>query len=227
MQKMTDKKIPSNNFDNMIGNELDKKLEEELQQLDKEIAMLQIEAPEELHKKLTRKTGLKLYPHKSYAARYKIAITAFIFVVITSTVIITNPKGVTAVRNLIRELTVNKTDNSLDFSLADTSFFTNLPANFKLKDTSEDELFLRKTYENEANNYIEISLYTDSYTLALDNEKYDDYCEMNVNGWKGKKITKNGVTTMIFYIHERIVMIESDLPDTEITQILQNTKKEE
>lgn len=84
--------------------------------------------------------------------------------------------------------------------------------------------FIRKKYENESGHDIEISLYAEAYKLSLDNEKYEHYEDITINDFQGKKISKDNTTMVIVFVHDRIVSVNSNLPENNLDDILKSIR---
>lgn len=208
---MKNKNIPSKEIDKLFGEEYNKILDLELRQIDKEIDLFHIEAPPNLTKSISHKTGLKLYTPKDMWNSYKIATAILAMVILSATFIIANPRGGIAFKNMFRSLIFDNTNVSFEFNSAETKFFPELPNDFELLQTIENMNFIRKKYGNESGHYIEISLYAAAYKLSLDNEKYEHYEDITINDFQGKKISKDNTTTVIVFVHDRIVSVKSIL----------------
>lgn len=222
---MDKKELKSYDLYKYFSKEYDKKLQKELEQLDKEINILQIDAPKELHEKLSHKSGLKLKPYSNFMKGYKIASIVLIIVIISATFIITNPKAVTAVKNVIRIMNFDETGISLEIGTFEEGYLPDIPNNFELKNTIENRNYIRKIYNDNSKHYIEISLYEESYKLSLDNEKYSSYEEVSINNYDGKKLIKNDIITIVLYVNNKIIELESNLPENDMDKIIKTIGK--
>lgn len=221
---MTNKNIPSKELDKLFGEEYNKILDLELRQIDKEIDLFHIEVPKTLTRSISQKTGLKLHTPKDMWNSYKIATAILAMVIISATFIIANPRGVTAFKNIIRSFNFDNTNNSIEFNTAEVDYFPDMPNDFTLLNTTENRNFIRKKYENESGCYIEMTLYEESYKLSLDNEKYESYEDITINGLQGKKVYGDNTTMVILFVHDRIVSVKSNLPEDNLEDILKSIK---
>lgn len=128
---MSNKNIPSKEIDKLFGEEYNQILDLELRQIDKEIDLFHIEAPRNLTKSISHKTGLKLYTPKDMWNSYKIANAILAMVILSATFIIANPKGVTAFKNMFRSLIFDNTNVSFEFNSAETKFYPEILNDFE------------------------------------------------------------------------------------------------
>lgn len=206
--------------------EYDKILDEEIKELDRDISALNIEFPENLRKKLSKSCGLNLRRGKvKFNFAKKVASVLFITIITTgimSYIVVTQPKAVIAVKNVFRLFSIQPADNdAINISLKEADNFSiGLPHGFSETIKVENKSFIRYKYEN-AGNYIEITIYSTSYNLYLDDEN-DIYEEDEINGNNCYIFSKNTVTTIVYKYNDNFIEIESNLPETDIKQVAES-----
>lgn len=205
----------------LIGAEGAEDIASKITDLDSRISAMQTELPDSMRKKL-KSIGLKFHTKGYFVDYQRTAVFILLLVIALSTVCIVKPEIVTAFRNIIYEMFSYETGESLDLSLEESvwdKYTPEIPQGFQLTNNLNLQNVKRHTYTNEADDYIKISIYKESVTLSLDNEKYEQYEDVEVNQSLGKKITKNSISTIVFQSNQYIIVVESNLPDLDVLNI--------
>ena len=166
--------------------------------------------------KLRKRIKTKLKAIRRRMAHSRAAI--FIIIVFVSVLTIMNvfPAQSMAVAKKV-SLLFGWGDKSIEIGLK--SCWPEISEDFVLTDTKENKNLSRRRYENTEGNYIEVSVYPDTYKITADNEDLDESRELTINGSRAVILSKNNITTIYIYLSGNIMKVESDLSSNETEQI--------
>lgn len=221
-KKHTDKDIL------VASSEYDALVENELNEIDKQIELLNIEVPDSLTSKLEKDTELSLRGKKIKNHRASRIASIVILFFILGITLLNTPKIVTAFRNIIRSLIFEETKESVEISLSQLPkdpYGIAIPENFEFVEMTKNMNLTRLTYQNDSE-YIEITLYTNDYKVVFDNEEYELFDDIVINGYAGKIHEINSNTTVILDFDGNLIEIESNLSKDVLVDMLNNIKNE-
>lgn len=199
----------------------------EIEQIDKKISLFNIETPVSLNKKIN---SLGLYPKilkrkQQFYGKVSIIILAlFLF-----GSILLKPKVALAIKQIIFQVVSYQTKESLDINLyrednAVNNLVVYLPSEFELSTQIDNFNTQRFVYKNKKDEFIIINAYPENFILAIDNENYEEYEEIEINNYIGKLIVKNGITSIIFVDEGILYVLESNLPKYDFLAFAENIK---
>lgn len=215
-----------------IGKKEEESYLKETKRIQKKIVLNDIKPPKSLDKKIYQMIADNSKKQKSISL--KIAIFLLVFIIGCQTVYITNPKVAMAVRYTISRLFSFQSEKSIDFQIQDSENFLqrykfDIPEQFGLLPLDVSAVFHmeRQAYENENGQYIQFSVYPDNFLLSLDIENCEKLENININGYSSKIITKNGITTILLFIDDKLLEVESNLSIDEIKEIVESIYTDE
>ncbi len=215
--------MPENKLDDKLmhqaAEEYSQILKDTTEELYQEASALEIEIPDRLTGRLSRKYGLKLSKSERHERRAQYIALVFVAIFFTA---IWFPQTVTAVVNVFRELVFVDNGRSMDVhspTRADSSFSIEVPENFLSDGTFLIGNNAVRTRYQSPEEYIEITEYSIGYKLSYDNEELDSKKEVTVNAYSGMIFRKNGVTTLVLDYSGVILEMESSLPEETLIEI--------
>lgn len=213
----------------IIGKKEEESYLKESERIQKKITLNHIKPPKSLDKKIQKMIADENKKQKQKAISLKIAIFLLVFIIGCQTVYIVNPKIAMAVRYTISRLFFFQSEKSIDFQIQDSEKFLQLykfdiPDQFELVPPDASAVFdiERQAYENESGQYIQFSVYPDNFLLSLDIENCEKLENININGYSSKIITKNGITTILIFIDDKLLEVESNLSLDETKEIVES-----
>ena len=180
--------------------EYSKLLEAATHEMDREAEAFEVEIPDRLTGRLSRKYGLKLSKSERHERRAQYIALVFVAIFFTA---IWFPQTVTAVVNVFRELVFVDNGRSMDVhsrTRADSSFSIEVPENFLSDGTFLIGNNAVRTRYQSPEEYIEITEYSEGYKLSYDNEKLDSIKDVTVNAYSGKIFRKNGILSKKYHL---------------------------
>lgn len=222
---MEDKVIETLLFE-FASKEYDNILDNEIADLDKDILALNFDVPFSFTQKLSKKCGLNLKSRYKHNTLSKRLVTAAVIAILTTGIsisfIVTQPKAVIAIKNFFGIYTVQNSDDAIGFEIRDFNGYSiDLPEGFGQTEAITNSSFIRYRYENANDDYVEISIYSASYNLYLDNE-YEKYEDIEINGESGELYKNNSLITLVYRYGNNIIEVESNLPETGILQVAES-----
>lgn len=215
-----------------IGKKEESNYLKETKRIQKKIVLNDIKPPKSLDKKIYQMIADNSKKQKSI--NLKIAIFLLVFIIGCQTVYIMNPKVAMAVRYTISRLFSFQSEKSIDFQIQDSENFLqrykfDIPEQFELLPLDVSAVFdmERQVYEDESGQYIQFSVYPDNFLISLDIENCEKLENININGYSSKIITKNGITTILLFIDDKLLEVESNLSIDEIKEIVESIYTDE
>lgn len=154
----------------------------------------------------------------------KIAVVILIVGISISTMMNLYPQITTAVQNYFYKIKIKIDANSTQISTAKESnskYWFELPEGFELVNTEENKNIVTKTYERNSD-YVEISCCYEDFRLSIDSEDCEVNETINILDSEGQLIEKKGITTIVFYYSDALIVIESNLSKNEIKEIAES-----
>ncbi len=223
--------MPGNKLDDEMlkqaAEEYSKLLEAATHEMDREAEAFEVEIPDRLTGRLSRKYRLKLEKSEQHKKRTLNIAAAFAAMICIG---IWFPQTVTAVVNVFRELVFVDNGRSMEVhsrTRVDSSFEIELPEGFVSEGTFLIGKNAARTRYQSPEEYIEITEYSEGYKLSYDNEKLDSIKDVTVNAYSGKIFRKNGITTIVLDYSGIILEIESSLPEDDLAEIAKKMKIKE
>lgn len=208
----------------LIGEEEQKRILSEISDIDEKISLFDIEVPSSLDKK-TEDLEIASKTFKKEKNLYKkIAVVAFILFFIGQQMYIYNPDIAFALKVKMLQVVSFQTKQALDINLYQGDNLLDklqfcIPKGFKKSNYVDDFNKQKVVYFNENDEFIKISIYPDSFSLALDNENAQEYENIKVNDYSGKIIIKNDVITILFLDGVSLFEVESNLSKKEVLRV--------
>lgn len=223
--------MPGNKLDDEMlkqaAKEYSKLLEAATHEMGREAEAFEVEIPDRLTGRLSRKYRLKLEKSEQHKKRTLNIAAAFAAMICIG---IWFPQTVTAVVNVFRELVFVDNGRSMEVhsrTRVDSSFEIELPERFVSEGTFLIGKNAARTRYQSPEEYIEITEYSEGYKLSYDNEKLDSIKDVTVNAYSGKIFRKNGITTIVLDYSGIILEIESSLPEDDLAEIAKKMKIKE
>lgn len=208
----------------LIGKKEEKRILEEIEQIDKKISLLNIQIPDSLDKKINY-LGINPKILKRRKPLYKkVAIFISLLFFSGSLVCIVNPKIALALKEEMIQIISFQTKESLEVNLYKGDNLLNklefyIPNGFKKSNYVDDFNKQKVIYENEKDQFIKISIYPQNFLLSLDNEDCEEYTDIKINDYAGKIFIKNNVITILFFDNVSLFEVESNLPKEKILKV--------
>lgn len=208
----------------LIGKKEEKRILEEIEQIDKKISLLNIQIPDSLDKKINY-LGINPKILKRRKPLYKkVAIFISLLFFLGSLVCIVNPKIVLALKEEMIQIISFQTKESLEVNLYKGDNLLNklefyIPNGFKKSNYVDDFNKQKVIYENEKDQFIKISIYPQNFLLSLDSEDCEEYTDIKINDYAGKIFIKNNVITILFFDNVSLFEVESNLPKEKILKV--------
>lgn len=213
----------------------DKFFQKELEELDQEIADLDIQVPDEVTQKISKAIGVNLPKNKKKWKLFRITIDKRAAVPICVCMLLTgimvfNPAAVTAVGNAIREILYSNTGKTTDIRIGEnnrTKYLFEIPSDFKLTDSVVNKNVIKNTYCNaeDQNIYITVRCGNEDLEIYLDNENCTYSEEFEIEKHKAILIEKNGITTVVFQYEDDLVEVSGNLPRAEVREIAESIQE--
>lgn len=209
--------LTDNEILDLIGKEEEKRIASEIEKIDKDIFLFDIDTPDSLNKKI-KATGINLKLPQKRKPFYKRIATVILMIIFSGSLICAyNPNIVLAVKKVVLQIVSFQTKESLNINLYRGDNLLNkleffLPNGFKKLNYVDDFNKQSVIYENEKGEFIKISIYPENFFLSFDNENYQEYKDIKVNGYSGKIIIKNDIVTILFFDDVNLFEVESNLP---------------
>ena len=220
--------MPENNFNHdmleQAAAEYSSLLDHEVCNAKREAEALEVEIPDRLTARLSRKYGLRLKKSEQHEKR---VLSAALVVIVVFCVAVWFPNTAAAVINVVRELVFTDNGKSMEVypqTRADSDFYVDVPESFLCEGTFLVGKNIIRTRYQSLEHYIEITEYSEGYKLAYDNEKQDSHNDIEINGLPGKIFRKNGITTIVLDYAGAILEMESDLPEETLMEIAKSIK---
>lgn len=223
--------MPENKFeDEMLkqaAEEYSNLLNITIREMDREAEALEVEVPDRLSSRLSRKYRMEL--NKSERHDRRVMNIAFAFVAMIC-IGIWFPQTVAAVVNVFRELVFVNNGRSMEVqsgTRADSSFDIELPEGFVSEGTFLVGKNAVRTRYQSTEEYIEVTEYSEGYKLSYDSEELDSNKDITIQSYPGKIFRKNGITTIVLDYSGVILEIESSLPEDTLVEIAKSMKDKE
>ena len=209
--------------------EYSKLLEAATHEMDREAEAFEVEIPDRLTGRLSRKYRLKLNKSERHEKRTLNIAVAFAVMICIG---IWFPQTVTAVMNMFRELVFVDNGRSMEVQSVTrvaSSFDIEIPEGFVSEGTFLVGKNAARTRYQSPEEYIEITEYSEGYKLSYDSEKLDSNKNITIQSYPGKIFRKNGITTIVLDYSGIVLEIESSLPEDDLAEIAKSmkVKKEE
>ncbi len=221
--------MPENDFNHdmleQAAAEYSSLLVHEVEDAEKEAEALNVEIPDRVTKRLSRKYRLKLKKSEQHERR---VLNAAIVVLVIFCIPIWFPKTVTAVVNVFRELVFVENEKSMEVypqTMADPVFYADIPQGFLSEGTFLVGKNIIRTRYQSPDNYIEITEYSEGYKLVYDNEDQEEHSDVEINARPGKIFRKNDITTIVIDYNGVILEVESSLPEDMLLEIAKSIKR--
>lgn len=196
-------------------------------EMEMEAEALEVEIPDRLTGRLSRKYRLKLNKSEQHEKRVTNLGLAFVAILL---ICIWFPQTVTAVVNVFRELVFVDNGRSMEVqsgTRADSSFDIEMPEGFVSEGTFLIGRNAVRTRYQSTEEYIEITEYSEGYKLSYDSEELDSNKNITIQSYPGKIFRKNGITTIVLDYSGIILEIESSLPEDDLAEIAKSMKEKE
>lgn len=220
--------MPENDFNHDLleqaAAEYSSLLEHEINNAEQEAEALEVEIPDRLTGRLSRKYGLRLKKSERHEKR---VLNAALAVIAVFCIAVWFPKTVTAVVNVIRELAFEDHGKSMDVyskTKADSAFYIDIPEEFLSEGTFLVGKDIIKTRYQSPENYIEVTEYPDDYKIVYDTENPENRRDIELNAHFGKIFRKNGITTIVLDYSGTILEVESSLQEDALLEIANSIK---
>lgn len=227
--KMSKKGLFFSEIIEAIGKKEEESYLKESERIQKKITLNHIKPPKSLDKKICQMIAGENKRQKQKAISLKIAIFLLVFIIGCQTIYIANPKIAMAVRYYISELFSFQSEKSLDVHLQKSESFWNhykfdVPSDFELlpSDTSAAFHVDEHIYQNENGEYIRFDIYPENFLVSIDTEKCKSLEDIYIKEYSAKCITKNGITTILILIDDKLLEVESSLPADEVKEIVES-----
>lgn len=212
-----------------IGKKEEESYLKESERIQKKIVDDDIKPPKSLDEKIQRFITDENKKAKKKKVILKAAVFLLIFIIGCQTIYITNPKIAMAVRYYISELFSFQSEKSLDVHLQKSESFWNhykfnVPSDFELLPSDTSAVFHvdEHIYQNKNGEYIRFDIYPENFLVSIDTEKCKSLEDTYIKEYSAKCITKNGITTILILIDDKLLEVESSLPADEVKEIVES-----
>ena len=202
-------------------------LEDTMREMGKEANAFEVEVPDKITKRLSRKYKLHIGnpgPFQMFAAGIALALFIIVFTVSWF------PHTTIAIVNAFRELVFVSDSRSMEVQSKEKSepdFSIEVPEGFLSEGTYAVCKNITRTRFESSSDYIEITKYYDEYTMIYDNENDSDAREITINAYHGRIFRKNNIITIVLDDYGDILEFESSLPEDALIKIVESYERKE